>query len=297
MSTSTIINTSDLLNKHQKGPINRIIEWMDVHNLTNDAKILIMCAVATSAKQDIIRDHILSESKLIKGELTNKNIWESLEINKGGVEFNESKLSHYINLAKDKFNALVKQYPISPDKNYNLDLFEALMTESALTIQERKELVKAFVIGNNDVVVESYNSGINKMSKFIVGIEEQEPFDFELSSTIFMESNRINEEYGADEVQDANAEKEREKEKAEQTAKNQEEFADQNAARAKNQNAPLAKALRAQGVSQDEAADLLDVDKSTISRIKNGDRKPSFDLLKKISKKFGSVDNLFPELT
>lgn len=55
----------------------------------------------------------------------------------------------------------------------------------------------------------------------------------------------------------------------------------------KKEQAPLAKAMRSKGFSQNQTADALDVDKSTISRIKTGVRKPSFDLMQKISSRFG----------
>ena len=64
----------------------------------------------------------------------------------------------------------------------------------------------------------------------------------------------------------------------------------------KGETRPLAKGLRAKGMTQDELADAADVDKSTISRIKLGVRKPSFDLMKKLSDVFGDVQSLFPEL-
>lgn len=64
----------------------------------------------------------------------------------------------------------------------------------------------------------------------------------------------------------------------------------------KGETKPLAKALRAKGMNQQELADRLDVHKSTISRIKTGQRKPSYDLMANLSDTFGSVENLFPEL-
>lgn len=287
-----MIQSTDLIKKHSKNMVGRIMEWMDVNNLPKDSKVLIMCAIAKSC-DDKICEHILSESKLVENS-TNEKIWESLEICKN-KQFNSDILEHFIGLAKKKFNELTKQYPLSPDKDYNLDLLNSVMAEGNLTNGEKRNIVKAFVVGNNDVVVEEYNSGIKKLLGVINVLEEAEPFDYELSAMVFMESNRIfNEENVA--ADERTAEKEREEEREAESEKNKEEFADQNIAKAKNQNAPLAKALRAQGVSQDEAADILDVDKSTISRIKSGSRKPSFDLLKKMNGKFGSIDSLFPEL-
>ena len=64
----------------------------------------------------------------------------------------------------------------------------------------------------------------------------------------------------------------------------------------KGETRPLAKSLRAKGMTQDELAQAADVDKSTISRIKLGVRKPSFELIKKLSDVFGNVQSLFPEL-
>lgn len=55
----------------------------------------------------------------------------------------------------------------------------------------------------------------------------------------------------------------------------------------KAEKAPLAQAIRSKGEDQSDAADKLDVDKSTISRIKTGTRKPSFDLMKKMSRNYG----------
>lgn len=68
---------------------------------------------------------------------------------------------------------------------------------------------------------------------------------------------------------------------------NKEKFEKENEKKRKKEHAPLAKAIKSKGYSQDEAADILDVDKSTISRIKTGTRKPSFDLMRKMSIKFG----------
>ena len=65
----------------------------------------------------------------------------------------------------------------------------------------------------------------------------------------------------------------------------------------KGQTRPLAKGLRAKGMSQDELAAAAGVDKSTISRIKLGVRKPSFELMKTLSDVFGDVQSLFPELS
>jgi DNA-binding XRE family transcriptional regulator len=64
----------------------------------------------------------------------------------------------------------------------------------------------------------------------------------------------------------------------------------------KGETKPLAKALRAKGMSQQELADKLDVHKSTISRLKTGKRNPSFEMMAELGETLGSVENLFPEL-
>jgi len=71
-------------------------------------------------------------------------------------------------------------------------------------------------------------------------------------------------------------------------ADNQEEFRKESEKRKKSEQAPLAKAIRSKGENQDAAADKLDVDKSTISRIKTGERKPSFELMQKLKNSYGA---------
>jgi transcriptional regulator with GAF, ATPase, and Fis domain len=65
------------------------------------------------------------------------------------------------------------------------------------------------------------------------------------------------------------------------------EFTKENEKKKKAEQNPLSKALRTKGHDQDEAAEKLDVDKSTISRIKTGTREPSFELMKKMSDIYG----------
>lgn len=64
----------------------------------------------------------------------------------------------------------------------------------------------------------------------------------------------------------------------------------------KGETKPMAKALRAKGMSQQELADELGVHKSTISRLKTGKRMPSFEMMADLGNTLGSVENLFPEL-
>jgi transcriptional regulator with XRE-family HTH domain len=64
----------------------------------------------------------------------------------------------------------------------------------------------------------------------------------------------------------------------------------------KGETKPMAKALRAKGMSQQELADKLNVHKSTISRLKTGKRNPSFEMMSELGDALGSVENLFPEL-
>lgn len=290
------MNTQELINIHKKSVVGRILEWMDANDLTKDAQILVMSAVAKAAKSQEdgpVYNYLMTESKLIGETISDQAIWESISTTRT-KKFNKELLEHYTGLAKKEFNKLIKTYPLSLG-SYELDVLNAVMNESKLSNPEKRSIVKAFVIGNDDIVVEDYNSAIKKMTATVKLVEEVESFDYELNSVIFMENNRIIRE--DEESEKRTAEKEREQEREEESEKNKEEFAADNIAKAKNQNAPLAKALRAQGMSQDEAADALDVDKSTISRIKSGVRKPSYELLKKMSGKFGSIDNLFPELS
>jgi len=56
----------------------------------------------------------------------------------------------------------------------------------------------------------------------------------------------------------------------------------------KSEQSPLAKAIRSKGDSQSNAADKIGVDKSTISRIKTGKRRPSFDTMKELSDMYGT---------
>ena len=74
------------------------------------------------------------------------------------------------------------------------------------------------------------------------------------------------------------------------------DFSDEHAGQKKNESEPLAKALRSKGLSQNELADKLNMNKSTISRLKSGERMPSFDTLQKLADTFGSVENIFPAL-
>lgn len=55
----------------------------------------------------------------------------------------------------------------------------------------------------------------------------------------------------------------------------------------KGDNSPIAKAARSKGENQNDMANSIDVDKSTISRIKTGTRRPGFDTLKKLAQKYG----------
>jgi DNA-binding Xre family transcriptional regulator len=87
------------------------------------------------------------------------------------------------------------------------------------------------------------------------------------------------------------------KHKAEKDQQGKEDdFAKMNDGKKKGESKPLARALRSKGLSQNELADKLDMNKSTVSRLKTGKRKPSFDTLKQLSNVLGNVDNLFPEL-
>ncbi|CAK0748368.1 hypothetical protein CCP1ISM_20026 [Azospirillaceae bacterium] len=90
--------------------------------------------------------------------------------------------------------------------------------------------------------------------------------------------------------------KERMKGQEEVQDKNKDEFEKAQDKMKKGESKPLAKALRSKGMSQQELADHLDVHKSTISRLKTGKRKPSFELMSELGDTFGSVENLFPEL-
>ncbi len=69
----------------------------------------------------------------------------------------------------------------------------------------------------------------------------------------------------------------------------------------KNETAPISKAYKSSGKSQEEIADIVGVDPSTISRYKSKEkdieRKPSFDTLKRLTAAVGTkVSSLFPEL-
>ena len=88
----------------------------------------------------------------------------------------------------------------------------------------------------------------------------------------------------------------RKKETEAEQSKKEEEFAAKSAGKKKGEQKPLAKSLRAKGMSQNDLADTLNVDKSTISRLKTGVRKPSYELMTQLADQFGSITNIFPEL-
>jgi DNA-binding XRE family transcriptional regulator len=94
---------------------------------------------------------------------------------------------------------------------------------------------------------------------------------------------------------DLDFKKRQEKQEKVQT-KNVDEFEKAQEKMKKGETKPLAKALRAKGMSQQELADKLDVHKSTISRLKTGKRNPSFEMMAELGETLGSVENLFPEL-
>lgn len=79
-------------------------------------------------------------------------------------------------------------------------------------------------------------------------------------------------------------------------AQKEKDIDDANIGKKKGENKPLARALRSKGLSQNELAKKLDVNKSTISRLKLGDRDPSFELMTDLTRILGSADSLFPEL-
>lgn len=89
-------------------------------------------------------------------------------------------------------------------------------------------------------------------------------------------------------VSEADDKKEQDKDQEKIQAKNAEEFRKESEKRKKAEQEPLAKAIRSKGENQNDAAEKLDVDKSTISRIKTGERNPSFELLQKLKKAYGS---------
>lgn len=91
-----------------------------------------------------------------------------------------------------------------------------------------------------------------------------------------------------DEDEDEQEQKERERDKEEQERKNIEKFEKEAEKSKKDEQAPLAKALRGKGDNQDDAAELLDVHKSTISRWKTGTRNPNFDNLQDLKNKYGA---------
>ena len=97
---------------------------------------------------------------------------------------------------------------------------------------------------------------------------------------------------GEDEEEKSRDTKEREEKKRKE--ENEEETELKNKEGKKKEQAPLAKALRSKGEDQEEAANKLDVDPSTISRIKTGVRRPSFELMQKMAKTYGRglVDQL-----
>lgn len=69
----------------------------------------------------------------------------------------------------------------------------------------------------------------------------------------------------------------------------------------KGEESNIAKAIRRKGKSQEEVADIVGVHKSTISRLKqyknkSKGRKPSYDLLKKLTRLLGQPTSLFPDL-
>ena len=65
----------------------------------------------------------------------------------------------------------------------------------------------------------------------------------------------------------------------------------------KYEETPFARALQAQAKEQEEIADRVDVDPSTVSRWKSRTRKPSFDNLRKAVKAVGTqASTLWPEL-
>jgi DNA-binding XRE family transcriptional regulator len=109
----------------------------------------------------------------------------------------------------------------------------------------------------------------------------------------FCEENLFNLrfELGADAmlvVEDDAKDKQKEKDKEEKARKNKEEFDKKREQQKKSEQSPLKKAIVSKGEDQDDAAEVLDVDKSTISRIKTGTRKPSFDLMKQMKKHYGA---------
>ena len=88
-------------------------------------------------------------------------------------------------------------------------------------------------------------------------------------------------------IMEKNKSKEAEKRSKELSKKNKEKFKKEGEKKKKKEKSPLAQAIRAKGDDQEEAADKVDVHKSTISRIKTGTRKPSFDTMKKLATVYG----------
>jgi DNA-binding transcriptional regulator YiaG len=97
--------------------------------------------------------------------------------------------------------------------------------------------------------------------------------------------------------------KKRKKESDEEQKGKKENFGSKFAGNKKSEQAPLAKALRSKGMSQQDLADRLNVSKTTVSRWKQGGdapnergRNPSYKNLEDLAAMFGSVDSIFPAL-
>lgn len=113
--------------------------------------------------------------------------------------------------------------------------------------------------------------------------------DFMLDIYEFVENRymSVRSKLGANAMRMVSAISEADDDKKEQSRKNKEKFEKEGEKRKKSEQAPIAKAARSKGESQNDMADGVDVDKSTISRWKTGNRHPSFDSLKRLSDRYG----------
>ena len=173
-------------------------------------------------------------------------------------------------------------------KYYKSDKMDLLTGLSKITVTESKD-AKPHVVKFNSYVTESIKSLREELAERLM-----KPI-FEYAEGGTPGANELGELQKGEGESDLDFKK-RGEEQDKIQSKNKDAFQQAQDKMKKGETKPMAKALRAKGMSQQELADKLDVHKSTISRLKTGKRNPSFEMMSELGDALGSVENLFPEL-
>jgi DNA-binding XRE family transcriptional regulator len=186
----------------------------------------------------------------------------------------------------------------------NLESLGKLMVKHLNVVERAAVLQDMGIINNINIHPKILKEAYQKLQNNMIITESSNTLECQFFDSIPESISLINQKYGPLLIEkleqregESKAEFEKRKKESEKEQKGKEEnFVDMHSGETKYGNKPLAKAMRARDMSQQEVADAADVDKSTINRVLSGIRKPGFALIKKLSKLFGSIRNIFPEL-